>query len=386
MKPRPSPTSPAAQLSAKKAEEVKDVWQNGQMQQPLKTPWGRLIVLVIVCSAVIGLGLLAGLGLYVHRYPQSWIVKYIPVSSTSTTVIQQNTKDTGIQVPTAVQAVQASGMNIARNQGKDGVYSSNDTSGYAWELSTSGWLMSINGAWPSDATSNVLVPSLGAVLPVTSQLSDPATPYRFLKTSSLNASPVTFADPSSVAPGAKVWVVTPEMSFARQIVRLITPHWQSSDRQESYWLLDAPTNAFIGAAVTDGEGRLLGLLGNDGRVWSLGGMTSAVKSIVQSSTLNRPIAGFTAADLSDVAAIDAPATSGWLIGATDPATAVAAKGPADKAGLKSGDRITAIDGQVPTLSPFLTMNSKQPNDSLQLTVIRDGKEKTLTLKLATNGS
>lgn len=386
MKPRPSPTSPAAVLSDQKAKEMKNVWQSGAIQQPLKLPWGRLTMFIVLGSIVISLGTLVGLGVYVHRFPQTWITRFIPVSTTSTTVIQQGAKDPITQVPTVVQALLSSGYGIARNQGKGGMYGSADVSGYAWSLSSSGWLMSVNGAWPADATSNVLVPTLGAVLPVTSQVSDPASPYRFMKTSSLDTSPLSFAQADNLKVGARVWVVTTDIAVPRQLARLVTPHWQSSDRQDSYWLLDAPVTSLIGAAVVDNEGRLVGLLGNDGRVWSMAGVENIIKSVIQTASLVRPIAGFFAADLRAVSTAGALPTTGWMVGASDGVSGPAAKGPADKAGVQNGDIITKIDGVTPTTTPFLTFSPHSPSDSVVLTVLRSGKEKTLTVKLTSSGS
>jgi serine protease Do len=66
-------------------------------------------------------------------------------------------------------------------------------------------------------------------------------------------------------------------------------------------------------------------------------------------------------------------------------TDVTADGPGAKAGLKSGDIVTKVDGTEidNALALSRTIAGDQPNQSVQLTVWRDGKETTLTATLGT---
>jgi S1-C subfamily serine protease len=65
---------------------------------------------------------------------------------------------------------------------------------------------------------------------------------------------------------------------------------------------------------------------------------------------------------------------------------VTAKGPADKAGLQSGDIIISIDGTNVAAAPFMTLQKYSAGDSLSVVVMRNGKQKTLTIKLGSSGS
>jgi S1-C subfamily serine protease len=58
-------------------------------------------------------------------------------------------------------------------------------------------------------------------------------------------------------------------------------------------------------------------------------------------------------------------------------------GPAEKAGLKTGDRITAIrDMPVKNLQNYMTiMGGVKRGDKLELTIVRDGKTLKLTVPL-----
>jgi putative serine protease PepD len=65
---------------------------------------------------------------------------------------------------------------------------------------------------------------------------------------------------------------------------------------------------------------------------------------------------------------------------------VVAGGPADKAGIKPGDVITAIDGRTITRADDLVVaiRAKAPGDTVTLTVKRDGKEQDIAVTLASN--
>jgi S1-C subfamily serine protease/photosystem II stability/assembly factor-like uncharacterized protein len=66
-------------------------------------------------------------------------------------------------------------------------------------------------------------------------------------------------------------------------------------------------------------------------------------------------------------------------------TEVTADGPADKAGLKANDLVTAVDGKaVESYEAFTAaFQSKAPGDKVKLTVKRDGKEQTVEVTLGT---
>ncbi len=69
-------------------------------------------------------------------------------------------------------------------------------------------------------------------------------------------------------------------------------------------------------------------------------------------------------------------------------TEVRAGTPAAKAGLQTGDVIRALDGKKVTEASELAsaIDAKQPDDTISLTYVRDGKTKTVTAKLATRPS
>jgi serine protease Do len=62
---------------------------------------------------------------------------------------------------------------------------------------------------------------------------------------------------------------------------------------------------------------------------------------------------------------------------------VQANGPAAKAGLKSGDVVTAVEGELVKNANELTrkIHEKTPGSSIQLTMLRGGKQDSLTVTL-----
>ncbi|WP_236067892.1 S1C family serine protease [Streptomyces brasiliscabiei] len=68
-------------------------------------------------------------------------------------------------------------------------------------------------------------------------------------------------------------------------------------------------------------------------------------------------------------------------------TGVTSGGPADRAGIRSGDVITAVDGQRVHSGDELIVKVRahRPGDRLELTLRRDGGERTVTLTLGSSG-
>ncbi|WP_371584125.1 trypsin-like peptidase domain-containing protein [Streptomyces sp. NBC_01314] len=69
------------------------------------------------------------------------------------------------------------------------------------------------------------------------------------------------------------------------------------------------------------------------------------------------------------------------------AAGVTAGGPADRAGIRSGDVITEVDGQRVHSGDELIVKVRahRPGDRLELTLLRNGRERTVTLTLGSSG-
>ncbi|MEK7636858.1 MAG: PDZ domain-containing protein [Patescibacteria group bacterium] len=384
MKARIAPTSPAANAPH---DTVATVWQSGQLQQPPRTPWARIIAVMVLVGLVVNVVVIVALGWYVHRFPTARVARFVPFTSTTTTTVVQSARDKDLAtVPVAVQTVTDSAYAVSRNLGERGVYLPGDAAGYAWPLSSSGWLLTISGAWPADVKSLVIVPRVGQSQAVTATVNDPATPFIFLRSTDLSNQPLALAPAGSLKPGVRVWAVTAEAAFPRQLGRATAPRWLSSDRQETTWSLDAPVALPIGSAIVDGDGRMVGLLGSDSRVWSVEALESVLKQIVQTGAATRPVFGVRAINRSMATVSGDPTAAGFLVGADEGQTAVTPKGPADRAGMQSGDILLTIDGQPPAETLFKTLATHRPGDEVKVTYRRQDQEKTVRVKLGSSGT
>lgn len=377
MQPRTAPTSPAA-----KKEVVTRVWKSGEFQQPARTPWGRVVLLMIFLSALISISVLIGFGWYLRRYPDSWLARYAPlVTTTSTTVVQSTKEKETTLIPVAVQNVADSVYALQANQGAEGIYRPTEATGLSWPLSSSGWLLSLTGAWPAEKTSLVVIPKVGQPQAITTTVTDPASPFVFLKSTDLSNRPIQIASADDLQVGQRVWVVTAGSVISRQLVERHPVRWVSTDRLETTWALDGDVTAPIGSAVVESGGRVLGVLGSQNRVWPIEGLSAAVRSVIQTGGVERPTAGFRALNQAAAVLTGAAGATGLLVGADEGQVAVQSKGPAEKAGLRAGDVILTVDGQPVTGDCWGLVQQRRPGDELKMSVRRKTTELNLTIKL-----
>jgi putative serine protease PepD len=138
-----------------------------------------------------------------------------------------------------------------------------------------------------------------------------------------------------------------------------------------------------GGPIVDSSGRVIGIadqIATNGSAEQSSGVGFAVpidlvKSELPDLEAGRPV---THAYLG-IGTGEAPGTSGALIGS------IAAGGPAQSAGLKAGDVVTAIDGKRVTGSGDLVsaVAGHSPGDSIKITVRRGSETQTVTAQLGT---
>jgi serine protease Do len=107
---------------------------------------------------------------------------------------------------------------------------------------------------------------------------------------------------------------------------------------------------------------------------------------LQSGKLERPFLGVRYVTLNEETAdqLNIDQTSGaYIPRGTDRNPSIAEDSPAQKAGLEPGDVIIEIDGEKLTEDSTLVsvLGSKRVGDSVEMKVIRNGQEKTLTVVL-----
>lgn len=108
--------------------------------------------------------------------------------------------------------------------------------------------------------------------------------------------------------------------------------------------------------------------------------------VIENGEVERAYIGVRYVDITPAIAKERklPVKEGAYVLGDDSSPAVVDGGPADKAGIKSGDIITAIDdmkvGESGSITSLIGMY--QPGESIEVTYLRDGKEHTTKLTLA----
>ncbi len=377
---KPAPTAPKERL--KTDQQLKQVWSDQPFVRPPRTPWGRFVLLVVAIGLVTSGMILVALGAIIQRYPDSWLANWWPAGTTTTVI--RNSSAAPVTAPSTVRgfADQIGMLAVAKEAGS--VYTAGDGLLSVVPLSSNGWYVGLKRDLPAD-TPLVIVPPTGQPQVVQTTVDDLGTPFRFFNIASSSTTSAKVLTPRAAVADPNVWVIQSQPRQPRllpaRIVGLDQDTWQSSD-QLNWWYQLATTVAWpVGSPVIDRSGQVVGLLGDDQRVWPTAVIDPVLKPLLQQHVIERPQLGLRTLD-RQLAIVDGdPTASGWLVGGTDASPAVTDGSPAAGAAIQAGDVITQVDGQTPTGDPFSWLLAHHPGDSLTLTVLRDGQTRSVTVQL-----
>ncbi len=235
------------------------------------------------------------------------------------------------------------------------------------------------------------------VLPAKLVGADPLTDLAVIKVNGTNLPSVPWGNSASLHPGQTVLAFGNPYGFRFTVTRgiisaLNRPNPDASDRRKpgEFIQTDAAINpGNSGGALVDARGELIGintfLISNSG---SFSGMGFAIPAQIVQPTVETLIRdgkithAFIGIQISDVTPDNAKffqmnKAEGAVVSEVEP------DAPGARAGLRTGDVITELDGKPVTDAGQLQMmvGQKRPGDTIQLGVVRDSKTTTVAVKL-----
>lgn len=231
---------------------------------------------------------------------------------------------------------------------------------------------------------------------------DPATDVALLKIEEKDLPVIPFTDSDNLRLGEWVLAIGSPYDLRSTITAGIVsakgrsmPNYTGEFKIESFIQTDAAVNpGNSGGALVDKAGRLVGV--NTAIISQTGSYTgysfaipsNIVKKIVDDlinfGSVKRAVLGIVMQSIDDKIAKDLKLSSlsGVYI------TEVVKNGAADKAGIKSGDVLVAIDSTETSTTALVqeVVNRYHPGDKAEVTVIRDGKKKVLKVEFQSSQS
>ncbi|OJV18760.1 MAG: hypothetical protein BGO30_03005 [Bacteroidetes bacterium 41-46] len=226
---------------------------------------------------------------------------------------------------------------------------------------------------------------------------DPVTDIALLKVQSENLPFLTFGDSDALRLGEWVLAIGNPYNLRSTITAGIVsakarsmPASSEDFKIESFIQTDAAVNpGNSGGALVNTKGELVGInTAIASRTGSYTGYSFAVPSsiakkvvedIIDFGTVQRALLGVSMQDIDSdlVKAKDLPGTAGVYI------AEIVKDGAADRAGVKEGDVLTAINGVVVNSGPAVQeqISKYRPKDKVDLTLLRKGKQLSVSVVL-----
>jgi putative serine protease PepD len=200
--------------------------------------------------------------------------------------------------------------------------------------------------------------------------------------------PLTLADSSNVVVGQSVVAIGSPFGLEGSLTSgIVSALHRQMTAPNGFGIQDSiQTDAAInhgnsGGPLLDLQGRVIGV---NSQIESDSGGNDGVGFAVPSSTVSEVVSALLSGDEVRYAylGVSVATASGDTAGAT--VTSVRSGTPAESAGLHDGDVVVAVDGNPIETGDELqsTIASKQPGDKLQVTYVRSGERKTVTVTLA----
>lgn len=234
---------------------------------------------------------------------------------------------------------------------------------------------------------------------------DPFNDIAFLKINGVSdLTPATLGDSSQIKTGQKVVAIGNALGIFRNsvtsgIISGIGRPVQAQDvsgaseQLENLFQTDAAINpGNSGGPLVDLRGEVIGIntaVSQDGQAIGfaipINDAKNLIDSVLQSGKIVRAYLGVRYITISpdNATELGVSVKSGALIAGGGGQPGILPNSPAAKAGLKAGDIITKLNGQTLDASQSLSNRLAQhkPGDKIELTILRDGQEQTLSVTL-----
>lgn len=235
---------------------------------------------------------------------------------------------------------------------------------------------------------------------------DPLNDVAYLKIKDVsNLTPVTLGDSNTISVGQQVIAVGNALGVYQNSVtagiisgigRSLTATDSSGYNSESLTGMiqtDAAINSGnSGGPLVNAAGQVIGIntatsssAENLGFAIPISSAKGMLNQLIETGKAERTYLGVYASEITPAAAkaYNLPVTSGTYLYSPSSYSAIVKGSPAEKAGLKDKDIITAINGVKISDAGSLTnlIGEYKPGDTVQLTIIRDGKESTVKVTL-----
>ncbi|MCX6741392.1 MAG: S1C family serine protease [Candidatus Parcubacteria bacterium] len=386
----------------KKSEQQIEKFYSDEAIQPPSVKTGRIIWLTIILSIVFGsIASLAGSIIILTSdkiqipFGQAIdIKKYLPTREIDLTTeknitVTQDSRIDELFKEMAPELINLFAANSSSGTNSDKFYTPQEALGNGFALTNDGWLVFNKKLFVSSQKKYVAIAGQ-TISPIDKIIFDQMTGAVFVKSSLPGLTPLKIAKQEDLTPGQEVIIFAPDGSVVVNQISLLNyrPYQQSSDlirstdQFDDYILLASPVDPqFIGSPVIGLDKSVIGLAAGNNLVGPCYQFNNIISSVLANKSITRPYVGLNYLNLSDVATLD-PALKIFNQGALvwgKPAPG----SPAAQAGLLDQDLITKADGlplnQIYNLRDII--QGHHPNDTIEITVARQGVEKTIKLIL-----
>lgn len=413
MKPKISPTSPKYAVE----HPIARLYQNSPLQQPLRGPrWGNIVLIAALISLVGGVAGFLGLTSLYRHYP-NWSVW----NTVGLPLLNETDEGVIVREPTSVDRTDAGRQDmldrvssqlvsiyLAPSGGADSELVdrllSPDRYRGTGVLVTEDGIIALDASIMNQSDAEyVAVTDDGLVRSLTLVATDPFSDFGFGRIDGSKYPVASFAVEADLRLGQTVYELTanalrgrPELDGLVIEGRAVQPDTLASQGQSSELLTrflkvsseNADKNN--GAPLIDTNGSVVGLRLNGldpGLVFPVQYVRIALESFLLHGEIERSKLGVTSLDISTtpgLAAADTGGrTNGALLVASDSQPAVLPGGPADNAGLESGDVIIALGDR--TISAGSDLNeivqSIEVGRTIAVRYVRKGAEQTANVTL-----